>query len=58
MASNDPTLLHAGVQLCDLDGQAVDTVLQGVGTSVKGVGLVEKLPKNIFCMFTCKGNAG
>lgn len=47
------TLLHAGVQLGDLEGQAVDTVLEGVGAPVKGVGLVKKLPKNIFCMFTC-----
>lgn len=47
------TLLHAGVQLGDLAGQAVDPVLEWVGAPVKGVGLVKKLPKNIFCVFTC-----
>lgn len=53
MISSELTLLHAGVQLSDLDGQAVDTVLKRVGAPVKGVGLIKKLPKNIFCMFTC-----
>lgn len=51
--SRELTLLHAGVQLGDLDGQAVDAVLERIGTPIKGVGLVKKLPKNIFCMFTC-----
>lgn len=53
MISSELTLLHAGAQLGDLDGQAVDAVLEWVGTHIKGVGLVKKLPKNIFCMFTC-----
>lgn len=46
------TLLHTGVQLRDLDGQAVDTVLKRVCAHIKSVGLIKKLPKNIFCMFT------
>lgn len=53
MASCELTLLHAGVQLGDLDGQAVDSVLERIGTPVKGVGLIEELSKHIFCMFTC-----
>lgn len=47
------TLLHTGVQLGDLDGQAVDTVLERIGTPIKGVGLIKELPENIFSMFTC-----
>ena len=48
------TLLHTGVQLGDLVGQAVDTVLETVCTHIKGVGFIKKFSKNIFCMFTCK----
>ena len=46
-----PTLLHAGVQLGDLDSQAVDAVLQGVGAHIEGVGLVEQLSEHVLCMF-------
>lgn len=53
MASPELTLLHAGVQLGDLDGQAVNSVLKGIGAPVEGVGLVEELPKHIFCVFAC-----
>lgn len=53
MASSELTLLNAGVQLGDLDGQVVDSVLERIGAPVKGVGLIKKLPKDIFCMFTC-----
>ena len=51
--SSELTFLHAGVQLCDLDGQAVYAVLERVGAHIKSVGLVEKLAKNIFCLCTC-----
>lgn len=51
--ANVRTLLYAGVQLGDLDSQAVDTVLEGVRTNVKGVGLIKKFPEDIFGMFTC-----
>lgn len=47
------TLLHTGVQLGDLDGQAVDTVLERIGPPIKGVGLIKELPEHIFSMFTC-----
>lgn len=56
--SRELTLLHAGVKLGDLDGQAVNAVLQRVGAHVKGVGLVKKLPENIFCMVACKKKKG
>lgn len=48
------TLLNTGIQLRDLNGQTVNAVLEGIGTPIKGVGLIEKLSKNIFCMLTCK----
>lgn len=54
--TSQQTLLHTGVQLGDLNGQTVNAVLEGIGTPIKGVGLIEKLSKNIFCMFTCKKN--
>lgn len=47
------TFLHGGVQLGDLDGQAVDAVLQGVGSQVERVGLVEQLSEDVLRMFTC-----
>lgn len=53
MISNELTLLHAGVQLGNFDGQPVDAVLQRVCTHVERVGFVKKIPKNIFCLFTC-----
>lgn len=52
--TSQPTLLNTGVQLRDLNGQTVYAVLEGIGPAIKGVGLVEKLSKNIFCMLTCK----
>jgi len=55
MRARGLTFLHAGVQLGDLDGQALDAVLEGVGAPVKGVGLVKKIPEDILCMFTCTG---
>lgn len=46
------TLLHRGVQLSDLDGQAVDPILQGIRPQIKHVRLVKKLPKYILGMLT------
>ena len=46
------TLLHSGIQLGDLDSQAVYAVLEGVGPRVERVGFIKQLPKNILCMFT------
>lgn len=48
------TLLNTGVQLGDLYSQTVYAVLEGIGAPIKSVGLIEKFPKNIFCMLTCK----
>lgn len=46
-----PTFFHGGVQLCDLHGQPVDTVLERVGTQIEGVGLIEQFAKNILRVF-------
>lgn len=40
------------VQLCDTDRQTVHTLLQGVDSEREGVGFIEQLPKQIFCIFT------
>lgn len=47
-----PTFLNGGVQLCDLDGQPVNAVLEWVGTQIESIGLVKKLAKYVFSMFT------
>lgn len=47
-----PTFLHSGVQLRDFDSEPVDAVLQGVGTKVEVVGLVEQLTEYVLRMFT------
>lgn len=49
-----PTFLNGGVQLCDLDGQPVNPILEGVGTQIEGVGFIEQLAKYILCVFTWK----
>lgn len=52
-----PTFFYSGVQLCDLDCQPVNAVLERVGTQIEGVGLIEQFAKYILCMFTWKGTA-
>lgn len=52
-----PTFLYSRVQLCDLDRQPVNAVLERVGTQIKGVGLIEQFAKYILRMFTWKRTA-
>lgn len=57
-AGAGPTFLYGGVQLGDLHGQPVDTVLERVGAQIEGVGLVEQFAKYILRMFTWKRMTG
>lgn len=54
LPSSQLTFFHAWVQLGDFDGQTIDAILKRVCTHIKGVCFIKKLPKNVFCLFTCK----
>lgn len=49
-----PTLFHRGIQLGDLDSEAINPVLQRVCADVEVVGLVEQLSEYVLSMFACR----
>lgn len=50
----EPTFLHCGVKLCDLDGQKVNALLQAAHPCWEAVGLTKQLAKDVLSMAACE----